>query len=85
MGRLDGPGLHELIELVCSPSPAMHVRIVLKGYRDRGYGFEFAWAQAMRTLPKTLPELQDWKHHFRAQKPMWRRAYEGTTPEQLVA
>jgi hypothetical protein len=62
----------------------MHVRVVLQGYRQRGYGFEQAWAQAMRTLPKTLPDLREWRDHFHAQKEMWRKAY-CAAPLTLVA
>jgi hypothetical protein len=75
-GKLDGPGVHALIEAVSAPSPATHVRLVLKIYRERGYGFEYAWAQAMRTLPHSLPERAEWKGHLRAQKPLWRNAYD---------
>lgn len=74
-GPLDGPGVSTLLDLLLEPTPATHVRLVLKIHRDRGYGFEYAWAQAMRTLPRTLPERDWWRGHFHDTKWRWKEAF----------
>ena len=77
-GPLDAEGLVVLIDLMCSPSPASHVEIVLREYRKREWEFEQAWAQAMRTLPRSLPDIDEWRATLHSQKETWRGAYELT-------
>ena len=75
-GTLDAQGVADLIDLLMEPTPATYVRQVLCLYRDRGWDFEQAWAQAMRTLPRHLPDMPEWRANFHAQKQRWRVAYE---------
>lgn len=74
-GGLDAHSLAGLIELLMDPSPARHIRIVLGLYRDRDYAFEHAWAQALRSLPRTMPEVDEWREHLRDTKAHWKGAY----------
>lgn len=74
-GRLDGPGVGILLDLLMDPTPATHVRIVLREYRTRGAGFEFAWAQALRSLPRNNPEVEQWRALLHGQKAHWRESY----------
>jgi len=78
-GVLDGPGVAQLIDLLTEPTPASHVRLVLKVHRDRGYGFEHAWAQAMRSLPRDMQGIDWWRAEFHRDKKRWRAAYERAT------
>jgi len=73
-GGLGGPGLADLLDLLTEPSPAQHVRLVLKVYRDRGYAFEYAWAQALRSLPRSAA-MAWWRQHLHSEKERWRAAY----------
>lgn len=78
-GFLDGPGVATLIDILMEPSPAQHVGLVLKVYRDRGYAFEYAWAQAMRSLPREVAGMDWWRAHFHREKARWKLAYERPT------
>lgn len=84
-GSLDGPGVSNLLDLLLEPTPATHVRLVLKIHRDRGYGFEYAWAQAMRTLPRTLPERDWWRGHFHDTKWRWKEAFSAPAAQAELA
>ena len=77
-GTLGREGLVTLIDLLMSPSPAAHVGIILREYRKRDWDFEQAWAQALRTLPRSLPEIDDWREQLHDTKGSWRDAYERT-------
>lgn len=61
------------------PSPATYVGLALKLYRERGWEFEAAWAQVLRSLPRTLPDLPAWRASLKDAKPAWRAAYEAVT------
>lgn len=74
-GGLDQQGFHDLLGVLTDPTPATQVRLVLKVYRDRGYAFEYAWAQAMRMVPRSLPDHEEWKTHFHEHKAVWKRSY----------
>jgi hypothetical protein len=74
-GRLDRDGLATLIDLLMAPSPAAHVGIVLREYRRRGWEFEPAWAQALRTLPRSAPEIEEWRDQLHGTKETWRESY----------
>lgn len=75
-GPLDHDGTVALIDLLMSPSPASHVGIVLREYRKLAWEFEQAWAQALRTLPRSLPDIAEWRRVLHGQKETWRDAYE---------
>ena len=75
-GPLDGPGVAALLDILTEPSPASFVGTVLKVYRDRHYEFEVGWAQAMRSLPRTLEGVDWWRAQFHRDKERWRGAYE---------
>lgn len=75
-GGLDRRGIETLLDVLMEPSPASYVGLALKLYRERGWEFEAAWAQVMRSLPRTLPDLQAWRASLRAAKDSWRAAYE---------
>ena len=64
-----------LIDILTEPSPATFVGTVLKLYRQRGYDFEVAWSQAMRSLPRSLDGVQWWRAQFHRDKERWRAAY----------
>ena len=83
-GTLTGPGLGDLLDLLMEPTPATYVRQVLCLYRQRGWEFEQAWAQAMRTLPRYLPEIGWWRENFHAQKERWRAAYDAPTASGVL-
>ena len=72
-GPLDHDGVVTLIDLLMSPSPARHVGIVLREYRKRDWDFEQAWAQAMRTLPRSMPDIDDCARRSTRRK-SWRDA-----------
>lgn len=74
-GRLDGPGVARLIDVLMEPTPATYVGAALKLYREREWDFEPAWAQVMRSLPRHLPDIDAWRESFHAAKPAWKRAY----------
>jgi hypothetical protein len=91
-GSLDGPGAAALIDLLTTPSPASHVRLVLKVYRDHHpklgpdvyrTRFEEAWAMAMRMLPRGLPGVDEWRATLHDHKDDFRRAY-GSPTEPLT-
>jgi hypothetical protein len=65
-----------ILDLLLDPTPASHVRIVLREYRTRGAGFEFAWAQALRSLPRNNPEVEEWRDTLHGHKEHWRDCYE---------
>jgi len=75
-GPLGRESLASLIELLMAPSPAAHVGIVLREYRRLGWGFEQAWAQALRTLPRSAPEIENWRRALHDSKGSWRDCYE---------
>lgn len=75
-GPLDREGVITLVDLMMSPSPASHVGIVLREYRKRAWDFEQAWAQALRTLPRSLPDIDEWRDTLHGQKETWRASYE---------
>jgi hypothetical protein len=79
-GGLDGPGVAALLDILTEPSPATFVKTVLKVYRDRDLPFEAAWAQAMRSLPRTLEGVEWWRAHFHHEKARWRAAYRREDP-----
>lgn len=83
-GSLDADGLEALLGLLLDPSPATQVRIVLREYRRLGWGFEQAWAQAMRTLPRKTPDAAEWRALFHRQKPIWADSYSGFEAAQQV-
>jgi hypothetical protein len=62
-------------------SPAVHLGIVLRECRIRGYEFDKAWETAMRSLPRgRTPDqrfyLTEWKDALRWAKTSFRQAYE---------
>jgi hypothetical protein len=62
-------------------TPAVHLGIVLRECRIRGYEFDKAWETAMRSLPRgRTPEqrfyLTEWKDALRWAKSNFRQAYE---------
>lgn len=83
-GKLDGPGVGHLIEILCEPSPATFVRQVLVLYLERQLDFEAAWAQAMRALPRTLPDVAWWRGHFHDEKHRWKAEYEQAQQRTLT-
>jgi len=76
VGTLDRKDFSTLLDLLLEPSPAMHVRIVLREYRRRGWPFEQAWAQALRTLPRSAPGIKEWRRTLHRSKERWRECYE---------
>jgi len=83
-GPLDGPGVAALLDILTEPSPASFVGTVLRVHRDRGYEFEVAWCQALRSLPRSLEGVDWWRAQLHRDKPRWRAAYEAR-PERDVA
>ena len=76
-GALGADEARDLLELLTEPSPAMYVRMVLCLYRRRGWIFERAWAQALRSLPrKDVPDIDAWRSRLHRDKDLWRMAYD---------
>ena len=57
---------------------------MLKVYRDRGYEFEVAWAQALRSLPRNLEGVKWWRAQFHRDKERWRAAYEHRVEKRVA-
>jgi hypothetical protein len=58
-------------------TPAALVGVVLRESRQRGIEFEAAWMLAVRSLPRSQPDILEWRAALAAVKPYWRAAYQG--------
>jgi hypothetical protein len=75
-GKLDAEGIATLVALLAGESPAAHVRIVLAEHRRNGVSFNVAWGNALRSVPRTIAELEEWRSALRWSRESYRLAYE---------
>lgn len=55
--------------------PPAHVRIVLSEARKRDFPFEEAWTVAMRSLPRSHPDIEIWREALIWARPSYEAAY----------
>ena len=68
-----------------APSPATLVGAILRECRRRDLEFEPAWMLAVRSLPRSQPDILEWRAALAEVKPYWREAYEGHATTRVVA
>jgi hypothetical protein len=57
-------------------TPAALVGLVLRECRLREWQFDQAWSLAVRSLPRSQPDIMEWRAVLAELKPAWRDAYE---------
>ena len=67
------------------PSPASLVGAILRECRRRDFEFEAAWMLAVRSLPRSQPDIMEWRLALAQSKPYWRSAYQGDATTRVVA
>ena len=65
-------------------TPAALVGVVLRESRQRGIEFDAAWMLAVRSLPRSQPDILEWRAALAAVKPYWRAAYQGDATTSAV-
>lgn len=57
--------------------PPEQMRLVLSEYKALGVPFNVAWASALRSLPRSHPEMKAWKKELTWARPAFQAAYCG--------
>jgi hypothetical protein len=60
------------------------MRLVLSEFKAIGTPFNLAWAAALRSLPRSHPELAEWKRELKWARPAFQAAYERCGYEVLT-